>query len=182
MYRDGHMRTDLTPPRRWAGSETALRFVRALGFPDEFAGAPAGARPPFIEVDGPVHLGPLHDFQEEIAGKIAEFLRESPPGRGLISLPTGAGKTRVVTETLTRSFMEGALDECVLWLADREELCEQAVQSWREVWEDQRTRRTAEDQPALGQHERSRRGRPGEEPRRGRHVPVARPARRTDEV
>ncbi len=134
MYRDGHMRTDLTPPRRWAGSETALRFVRALGFPDEFAGAPAGARPPFIEVDGPVHLGPLHDFQEEIAGKIAEFLRESPPGRGLISLPTGAGKTRVVTETLTRSFMEGALDECVLWLADREELCEQAVQSWREVW------------------------------------------------
>ena len=30
--------------------------------------------------------------------------------------------------------MEGALDECVLWLADREELCEQAVQSWREVW------------------------------------------------
>ena len=134
MYSAGRTRTGPTPPRWWAGSQAALRFVRALGFPDEFAGAPARARPPFIEVDGPVHLGPLHDFQEEIAGSIAEFLRESPPGRGLISLPTGAGKTRVVTETLTRSFMEGVLDGCVLWLADREELCEQAVQSWREVW------------------------------------------------
>ena len=134
MYRDGHTHTAPTPPRRWAGSEPALRFVRALGFPDEFAGAPARALPPFIEVDGPVHLGPLHDFQEEIASNIAEFLRESPPSRGLISLPTGAGKTRVVTETLTRSFKEGVLDGCVLWLADREELCEQAVQSWREVW------------------------------------------------
>ncbi len=134
MYRDDYTHTAPTPPRRWAGSDPALRFVRALGFPDEFAGAPARARPPFIEVDGPVQLGPLHDFQEEIAGNIAEFLRESPPGRGLISLPTGAGKTRVVTETLTRSFVEGVLDGCVLWLADREELCEQAVQSWREVW------------------------------------------------
>ena len=134
MCSDGRTRTGPTPPRRWAGSQAALQFVRALGFPDEFAGAPARARPPFIEVDGPVHLGPLHDFQEEIAGSIAEFLRESPPGRGLISLPTGAGKTRVVTEALTRSFMEGVLDGCVLWLADREELCEQAVQSWREVW------------------------------------------------
>ena len=134
MYRDGHTHIAPTPPRRWAGSEPALRFVRALGFPDEFAGAPARARPPFIEVDGPVHLGPLHDFQEEIARNIADFLKESPPSRGLISLPTGAGKTRVVTETLTRSFKEGVLDGCVLWLADREELCEQAVQSWREVW------------------------------------------------
>ena len=134
MCRDGRTRTGPTPPRSWAGSQAALQFVRALGFPDEFAGAPARARPPFIEVDGPVHLGPLHDFQEEIAASIAEFLRESPPGRGLISLPTGAGKTRIVTETLTRSFMEGVLDGCVLWLADREELCEQAVQSWREVW------------------------------------------------
>ena len=53
-----------------------------------------------------------------------------PAWRGIAqSQPTGAGKTRVVTETLTRSFVDGVLDGCVLWLADREELCEQAVQS-----------------------------------------------------
>ena len=79
-------------------------------------------------------LGPLHDFQETIAGKITDFLKESPPGRGLVSLPTGAGKTRVVTESLTRAFRNRVLDGYVLWIADREELCEQAVQSWREVW------------------------------------------------
>ena len=92
MYRDGHMRTDLTPPRRWAGSETALRFVRALGFPDEFAGSARRGAAPVYRGRRSGHLGPLHDFQEEIAGKIAEFLRESPPGRGLISLPTGPGR------------------------------------------------------------------------------------------
>ena len=131
-------------PRLRSGGRGARWHCNSFGpsaSPTSSPERPRSARPPFIEVDGPVLLGPLHDFQEEIAGSIAEFLRESPPGRGLISLPTGAGKTRIVTETLTRSFMEGVLDGCVLWLADREELCEQAVQSWREVW---RTRGPAE--------------------------------------
>ena len=133
-YRDELERCGFNPPKRWAGGDGALRFVRGMGFPNEFAGAPARARPPFIEVDGPLILPALHDFQEKIASEIAGFLSETPPGRGLVSLPTGAGKTRVVTESLVRGYRDGALTGCVLWLADRGELCEQAVQSWREVW------------------------------------------------
>ena len=123
-----------SPPHRWAGGDAAMRFVRSFGFPDSFAGAPKRERPPFIEVDGPMSLPPLHDFQETIAAKIRAFLTSPEPGRGLLSLPTGAGKTRVATESLTRAYKEGDLNGVVLWLADREELCEQAVQSWKEVW------------------------------------------------
>jgi superfamily II DNA or RNA helicase len=79
-------------------------------------------------------LPQLHDFQEKIAGRIRDFLGSAEPGRGLVSLPTGAGKTRVATESLTRAYRDGSLRGVVLWLADRQELCEQAVQSWREVW------------------------------------------------
>ena len=122
------------PPRTWAGSDAALRFVRSLGFADDFGGAPARSRPPFIEVDGPVRLPGLHNFQENIAGKIGVFIKNPSAGRGLVSLPTGAGKTRVATESLTRCYRDGSLSGVVLWLADRQELCEQAVQSWREVW------------------------------------------------
>lgn len=40
----------------------------------------------------------------------------------------------MVTESLIRSYENGSLRGTVIWLADRDELCEQAVSSWREVW------------------------------------------------
>ena len=54
--------------------------------------------------------------------------------RGLLSLPTGAGKTRVAVQALIESMAASELGAPVLWVAQSEELCEQAVQSWAEVW------------------------------------------------
>ncbi|RZL62483.1 MAG: DEAD/DEAH box helicase, partial [Rhodococcus sp. (in: high G+C Gram-positive bacteria)] len=54
--------------------------------------------------------------------------------RGLLSLPTGAGKTRVAVEALVNAMADGAVTSPVLWVAQTEELCEQAVQCWAEVW------------------------------------------------
>jgi superfamily II DNA or RNA helicase len=124
----------LQPPTRWAGSPSAIAFTRDLGFPDAFAGSHETKRTPWMDVDGPIDLNPLHPFQMTIAERIGEFLRRQRPGRGFVSLPTGAGKTRVVTESLVREFRNGTLTETILWIADRDELCEQAVQTWREVW------------------------------------------------
>ena len=85
-----------------------------------------------FEVDGPVRLPPLHDFQEKVAEKIRSFV--SQPRRGLLSLPTGAGKTRVVVEALIRAYTDGTIRGCVVWLAQSDELCEQAVEAWGQAW------------------------------------------------
>lgn len=54
----------------------------------------------------------------------------------MLSLPTGAGKTRVAAEAVIRWIREnGVPDGPILWIAQTTELCEQAVQSWRFVWE-----------------------------------------------
>lgn len=53
----------------------------------------------------------------------------------MLSLPTGAGKTRVTSEAVIRWVKRvGDLGGPLLWIAQTEELCEQAVQSWKFVW------------------------------------------------
>ncbi|TFD25168.1 DEAD/DEAH box helicase [Cryobacterium lyxosi] len=52
----------------------------------------------------------------------------------MLFLPTGAGKTRVTVEAIVQAFLEDGLVGPVLWIAQSEELCEQAVQTWSAVW------------------------------------------------
>lgn len=125
----------LNPPNRWAGGPRTIAFVRSLGFPDEWAGTRNQRRDAFVEVDGPFILKGLHDYQERVAERIVEMLQpQSFTRRGMLSLPTGAGKTRVAVEGTVRAMLEHGSLEAVLWVADRDELCEQAVQSWIQVW------------------------------------------------
>ena len=125
----------LQPPERWAGSREARAFVRDLGFPDEFAGAPSARRDPELVVLGPPDLPLLHDYQERIVAEIDTLLepQETNP-RGLVSLPTGAGKTRVAVQALVSALAAKRVRSPVLWIAQSDELCEQAVQTWSEVW------------------------------------------------
>jgi superfamily II DNA or RNA helicase len=124
----------LRPPDRWSASAQARAFVEDLGFPPEYAGFEQPRLSPMLDVDGPVALKRLHDFQEEIAERIRHAVTEDPPRRGLVSLPTGAGKTRVAVEALIRAVRDRESKGCVVWVAQSEELCEQAVQAWREAW------------------------------------------------
>jgi superfamily II DNA or RNA helicase len=133
--RDDLRDAGLEPPDRWAGSLIARTFVRDLGFPDEFAGAPQDRRDPELVVPGPPNLPRLHEYQQKIVDQIHGLLfgtDEHP--RGLISLPTGAGKTRVAIQALVEALSKGGLRSPVLWIAPSDELCEQAVQTWSEVW------------------------------------------------
>lgn len=135
QLRDDLREAHLGPPERWAGSREARTFVRDLGFPDDFAGAPSARRDPELVVLGPPDLPPLHDYQSKIVAEIDELLAttEKDP-RGLVSLPTGAGKTRVVVQALVVALAAERLRSPVLWIAQSDELCEQAVQTWSEVW------------------------------------------------
>lgn len=124
----------LQPPSQWTGSRVARAFVRDLGFSREFAGFEQARRDPLLEVDGPPDLPELHDFQSEIKAEFRRVLKGEGGLRGLLSLPTGAGKTRVAVEALIDAVREDDFDGPILWIAQTDELCEQAVQTWSYVW------------------------------------------------
>ncbi|MCY4622555.1 MAG: DEAD/DEAH box helicase [bacterium] len=128
----------LDPPKKWAGSRRAVNFVRSLGFSDEWAGERIQPRPPFEKIEGPRSLGELHDYQKVVARNVRAMLAaqgvEGEVRRGMISLPTGSGKTRVAVQSIVEAMRDDGFRGGVLWIADRDELCEQAVVAWDEVW------------------------------------------------
>jgi superfamily II DNA or RNA helicase len=125
----------LDPPHTWAASAAALSFVRKLGFPREFAGFRHPGRSPLLEVEGPPQVPGLHDYQREIVDEFRRLLRGEFGGRrAILSLPTGAGKTRVAVDALIEALQHDGLAGPILWVAQSDELCEQAVQTWSFVW------------------------------------------------
>jgi superfamily II DNA or RNA helicase len=125
----------LAAPIQWAGGRAAQEFVRDLGFPREYAGFPEDRLEQIYEAIGPIDLKPLHDFQATVSDRFRTLLRtRDKTKRAMLSLPTGAGKTRVAVQSLVEHFRDGEIDGPVLWIAQSEELCEQAVQAWAEVW------------------------------------------------
>ena len=125
--------------RNWhPGKHWARHFVGVLGFPPPFAGfTSAGGGPDFEDVEPHVPLGQLQDFQQDLRTQVVELL-ESIPGsnRAILTLPTGAGKTRTTVEALIDWWLRDHQGEFILWIAQSEELCEQAVQAFKEVWID----------------------------------------------
>ncbi|MFB9734479.1 MULTISPECIES: DEAD/DEAH box helicase [Streptomyces] len=122
-------------PMSYGGSSAAIAFVSDLRLPITFAGSRTPAPPPFETVEGPRDFPSLHDYQEDLVRNISTMLDRLAPQRGMLSLPTGAGKTRVTAEAVIRWVKRvGDLKGPLLWIAQTEELCEQAVQSWKFVW------------------------------------------------
>lgn len=81
-------------------------------------------------------LGDLHDYQAEIVDELAHIIgSRGAKARTKVSLPTGAGKTRVAVEAAVKYVLAADVSsKYVLWVAQTDELCEQAVQSFRQVW------------------------------------------------
>ena len=132
-----HALAHLNPPKQWTGGPQTVAFVRSLGFGEEWAGDKTRRRDPFLEVEGPRVLPPLHDYQKRVVQKIRQLLGAKSDGgdrRGMVSMPTGSGKTRVAVQAVVEAIRDGDFQGGVLWVADRDELCEQAVEAWREVW------------------------------------------------
>jgi|DewCreStandDraft_4_1066084.scaffolds.fasta_scaffold00224_128 superfamily II DNA or RNA helicase len=131
-------RRGLRPPSRW-GTDEARRFVLALGFPIVFAGAANPRLEAELQVSGPVSLPPLHPYQRDVLEELCDLLaRGGPRRRAVLSLPTGAGKTRVAVEAAVRLALRGELGPPrLVWVAQTEELAEQAVEAFRQVWANQ---------------------------------------------
>lgn len=125
----------LRPPSRWNTAE-ARAFVASIGFPEQFAASPEMRREAEEFISGPIELPPLHDFQEEVLDGIKKLITSSTTRRrAVISLPTGAGKTLVTVEAAVLLVLKPVSQRRrVIWVAQTDELCEQAVQAFRQVW------------------------------------------------
>jgi superfamily II DNA or RNA helicase len=149
LFSDGDIRQAvakalrLKSPDRWhPGKTAALEFVAAARFPRELAGLPTpDSLPDYEYLEGRFGLQPLLEFQEEVKNELHQTLLK-PGDRALVTLPTGAGKTRVAVESI-RDWLRSRYDTvakaadgaAVLWLAHTEELCEQACACFKQVWE-----------------------------------------------
>ncbi|MBD3373006.1 MAG: DEAD/DEAH box helicase [Candidatus Coatesbacteria bacterium] len=125
----------LDPPARW-NTGPAFSFVADLGFPEEYAKSANPKRDPEELVEGPIALPKLKEYQEKVKCGIEGLLSNGENRRrAVVSLPTGAGKTRVTVESAVEFVLkpkEGR--RSVLWVAQSDELCEQAVSSFIRVW------------------------------------------------
>lgn len=125
-------------PEQWVGAKPTIEWVQKMGFRPEYAGQKQRKRPAEITVPGAVHLPPLHEYQKVLKDRLTACLAElSPEGhhwKGMLVLPTGAGKTRVAVETALTCLISGELEGTILWIAQSDELCEQAVGTFDNVW------------------------------------------------
>ncbi|MGL5027442.1 MAG: DEAD/DEAH box helicase family protein, partial [Shewanella oncorhynchi] len=74
---------------------------------------------------------PLYPYQQVISDQAYNQLNGK--SKVVIHLPTGAGKTRTGMDIVVRHLRANPKN-LVLWLADREELCEQAMSEFKKAW------------------------------------------------
>jgi len=134
QYKDAFAKIAQEGVGDFRGSARSRQFVADLGFPETYAGAKSVTLPEVEHADGPSEYPALHPYQEHIVDAMVALLKKELPGRAMLCLPTGAGKTRVACEAVIKLFRDGEVDGPILWIAQTQELCEQAVQSWKFVW------------------------------------------------
>jgi superfamily II DNA or RNA helicase len=124
--------------RKWySGKNWASDFVIAGGFPLIFAGIERADKvPTIVEVSPRIAVPALRDFQVGLKTRMLEVLeRDGKSTRCVVTLPTGGGKTRVAVEAfidwMHPRFSEG---KYLLWVAQSEELCEQAIACIEQMW------------------------------------------------
>lgn len=118
---------------RWGNNDETRAFVEALGLEPSLIPTSKDEEPLMEQIQGleePYEL--LLDYQSDIYYQATEKL-EIPNARFIIQLPTGAGKTRVAMELASRT-LNGTQNGIVVWLADRTELCRQAVDAFKKIW------------------------------------------------
>lgn len=118
------------------GGVFARRFVEQIRLADIFAGIRSEPKLGRIEEAVPkTDLKELKNFQTNMKSQILEILNGSAENRAIVALPTGAGKTRTVVEAIVEFLNNNSVYRNILWIAQSQEVCEQAVLCFKQIWE-----------------------------------------------
>ena len=120
----------------WGNNEHTRTFVDVFGYEEGLVPREMGDIPSYEACAS--YGDPLKTLKKYQAGIFFESmgLVTIPWSRFIVKMPTGAGKTRTAMETVCHFLRDdsGAGFQQVLWIADRDELCEQAIESVKHVW------------------------------------------------
>jgi len=131
------MRRALAEMKWVARGPWPIDFVKALGFPEIYAGVRQTDVKPTVWDIPPLGKPPeLADFQISLKKRmLAVLAKEGNKTRCMVSHPTGTGKTRVAVESFIHWMEERfANRQYMLWIAQSEELCEQAYACIQQIW------------------------------------------------
>lgn len=134
-----YMITVLAEKSWFSGGPWANAFVKAIGFPEIFAGVKINKdyyKARYLDIQPFLQLPQLEPFQEDVKKRMLQVLKEEGDAtRCVVSLPTGGGKTRVAVETFIE-WMQPRFSEqkYLIWIAQSEELCEQAISCVEQLW------------------------------------------------
>lgn len=100
-------------------------------------------------------LPQLKDYQISLKNDLMKILKEKgDDAKCMISLPTGSGKTRIAVEAYTEflrpRFFEG---KYLIWIAQSEELCEQAIATFHQIWQHKEFTETLRIYRFYGKHD-----------------------------
>jgi len=120
-----------------AGSDLVIEIAKELPIAKEYLPLSTNSNQT-IEIIEPIDpLNPLLDYQEELRRKIYAALMENKK-KFLVQMPTGSGKTRTVIQGILDYIRERGIFEnsqSIVWIAHTEELCEQAIDTFKDIWQ-----------------------------------------------
>ena len=132
--------TEISATGRWCA-----QLADMLGLPRSAAAKTTAEHPKPIEIVEPrAAINPLYDYQYSVGMFVRDMLEgRNETRRQMLSLPTGSGKTRMLVQTVIEWINDGkpsrnkqqSESKFVLWIAQSEELCEQALSAFRVIFE-----------------------------------------------
>jgi len=136
----------------WGNNKETEIFVNTFGYESSLIPISKEVHESMIEINPPtmdsktgkinleLHSSstyrPLYPYQSKLFFEADEMV-EKKFHRFMIMMPTGAGKTRLAMEIISHFLIRGVKNEDekqVIWLADKEELLEQAIETFKNIF------------------------------------------------
>jgi len=117
----------------WGPSSKLLRVFKKIGFDEAYLPIFKDKYKATEKVEVVTKLPELFDYQKDVISDLISTINIKKD-RALLQLPTGSGKTRIMMEAIQELTSQTTKPYTVLWLAHSEELLEQAISSFKNVW------------------------------------------------